>query len=160
MSDNTELDDPIERLISMWSAGMGHYTAESQPGTPTAEHARELGRYMGETLYRLATTSAELADPMATRKRSELSQGIMLEWWANSTRNHSHERSLAALVLLAEMLHAAIDGMRGAGCDDLRGAHDLAVRLQEYLALVAGKSTGIIEGLRQMLIEAADATEE
>lgn len=158
MSDNTEPDDLIERLISMWSAGMGHCSATSHPGTPTTEHARELGHYMGETLYRLGTTSADIASPMTARKQGELSQGAMLEWF-NATRNYPHQQTLAALAVLAELLHAAIEGVQGAGCDDLRDAHDLAVKLQECLASCAG-SSGIVEGLRQMLIEAADATEE
>jgi len=167
MSQPEDLDDPIQRLISMWRAGVGHYTAETEPGTPALEHARELGQYTGEALYALAATGAELASGMDARKRSHLAHGITLEWFTK-IRTFPDQQTLAALAFAADMLHAALDGVRGSGRIDvdethelavklrdcLDDAHELAVKLQDFLDACSG-SNDIVAGLQQMLAEAA-----
>lgn len=144
-------DDPIQRLISMWHAGVGH--AETEPGTPGIEQPREIGQYTGETLYALATTGAELTSGLDARKRSHLAHGITLEWF-DKFRTVPDRQTLGALAFAADMLHAAIDGVRGSGRIDLDDAHELVIKLQECLAACAG-STDIVAGLQQMLAEAA-----
>lgn len=151
--DPDEFDLLIKRLISMWQGGVGHYTAKTQPGTPAPDHSREIGHYTGETLYALAATGAELTSGLDARRRSHLTQGITLEWF-NKIRTFPDQQTLAALAFAADMLHAAIDGVRGSGRIDLDDAHELAVKLQECMAACAG-STNIVAGLQQMLAEAA-----
>jgi hypothetical protein len=155
-TDSNENDGPDWRLISMWSAAVGHYTTEPTPGAPAAEDTRMLGHYFGETLYRLAVNGLELSGPAGEREQHEFAQGVSMEWF-NIVRADPNQQAMAALAVLAEMLHAAIDGLRMAGAD-VNDAHDLAVKLEEYLDVCAGR-TGLVGDLQQMLIENA-RTEE
>lgn len=153
---DTKNDDPDWRLVSMWNAAVGHYTAEPTPGAPAAEDTRMLGHYFGETLYRLAVNGLELSGPAGEREQYEFSQGVSMEWF-DIVRTNPDQQAMAAIAMLAEMLHAALDGLRLTGAD-VNHAHDLAVKLEEYLDACAGR-TGLVTDLRQMLIEQA-RTEE
>lgn len=155
-TDSNEKDDPGWRLVSTWEGVMGHYTTKHDPVTPAAEDTRMLGHYFGETLYRLAVNALELAGPPGERQHHEFTQGVMMEWF-NLVRANHDQQNMAALAVLAEVLHAAIHGLRMAG-KDVDHAHDLAATLEEYLDACAGR-TGLVSDLRQMLIENA-RTEE
>lgn len=156
MPDTDEHDDPAWRLVSTWDAAMGQHTIERAEGAPTGENTRMIGHYFGETLYRLALNGLELAGPAAEREQHEFAQGVSMEWF-NIVRTDPNQQTMTALAMLAEMLHAAIDGLRMAG-KDVNHAHELAVKLEEYLDACAGR-TGLVTDLRQMLIESA-GTEE
>jgi len=155
-TDTSKNDDPTWRLISMWSGAIGHYTTERTPGAPAAENTRMLGHYFGETLYRLAVNGVKLAGPAGEREQYEFTQGVMMEWF-DILRTTPDQQTMAALAVLAEVLHAAIHGLQMTGVD-MNHAHDLAVKLEEYLDACAGR-TGLVSDLRQMLIENA-RTEE
>jgi hypothetical protein len=137
-----------------WRRGALHDRTHS--GGPAAEDTRELGHYFGETLYRVALNGLELTGPAGKREQHEFAQGVSMEWF-DIVRTDPDQQTMAALALLAEMLHAAIDGLRMAG-KDVNHAHELAVKLEEYLDACAGR-TGLVTDLRQMLIESA-GTEE
>lgn len=163
-SESESTEDLVGRLFTIWGAARGYYTAVPEHGAPTAEHVRDLGQYLGEALFDTGQTASALAEGMDQRQRTAMAQGISLEWF-NIVRA-SPEHALATLAFLTEVLHAAIDGTRASGHDNLddayqyaaklRGclddAHRYVIKLQEQLAVSAAAS-GVVEAALQILAE-------
>jgi hypothetical protein len=154
----TPENDPtalVGRALALWGAATGQITTEPEPDDPTPDHLQMLGQYLAEALYETGITGTGLTgDDLGARRRTAMAQGATAEWF---TKARAHDQAgpeaLAVLAWLVEMVHAALDGVRAAGCD-VDDAHEYAVRLQDCVAAAAGVS-GVVAAAQQIAADSA-----
>lgn len=136
----------IGRLLDTWSAATGSGTPVPQADGATLGYVRELGHYLGETLYATGKDIGALDTGMDPARQMALEQGI-IEAWLGMVRR-GPETALAVLAVVARVLHAAVDGARASGKCDVDDAHRYVSDLQDCLAAIAGGSGVVEEALR------------